>query len=189
MLPLSYPCGGTPPNPASSSSITGFTAPLCLSVCNPPFHPSTQPAISTSLPADSSGSIQHGCLLPRSLSAGWSIFKAAEKVTWACSWATSPTSGQFCADTSSLPSYAFTPYHKILSCRQSTLLTQLWTGACNLCDYRAHFESDQLMCTCCGEPETHKHFLLHCLLYALPRTTLLLLPTTQKLSLSLLSPQ
>ncbi|KAG0653288.1 hypothetical protein C6P46_003140 [Rhodotorula mucilaginosa] len=61
------------------------------------------PAVSTSPPADSSGSIRHRRMLPRSLSAGWSAFKAAQKATWARSWLTSPTGAHLRAVTTSPP--------------------------------------------------------------------------------------
>ena len=37
-------------------------------------------------------------------------------------------------------------FYSLLLCRQSTLLTQLHTGAFNLGAYRAHFEAEQLIC-------------------------------------------
>ncbi|KAG0653194.1 hypothetical protein C6P46_003469 [Rhodotorula mucilaginosa] len=100
----------------------------------------SRPAVSTSLPTDSSGAIRHGRLLPRSLSAGWSAFKAAQKATWARAWSASTTGAQLCAITTSPPGLAFTPFHSSLSRRQSTLLTRPCTGACNLSAYKAHFE-------------------------------------------------
>ena len=134
---------------------------------------STRPAISPPPPPNSSGEIRHGRLLPRRLSAGWSAFQAAQKATWSRSWLTSTTGAQLRAVTSSPPGLAFTRYHSSLSRRQSTLLTQLRTGACDLGAYKAHFEPDRLMCACGGEPETQEHFFLHCPLYASPRATLL----------------
>ena len=67
---------------------------------------------------------------------------------------------------------SFSRLHSSLSHRQSTLLTQLRTGACDLGAYRAHFEPERLLCACDGEPETREHFFLHCPLYATPRATL-----------------
>ena len=132
-----------------------------------------RPADSTSPPANSSGSIRHGRLLPRSLSAGWSAFKAAQKAAWTSLWLLSPTGAQLCAITTSPPGLAFTRFHSSLSRSQSTLLTQLRTGACDLGAYKAHFEPERLLCACGGEPETQEHFLLHCPLYAAPRAALL----------------
>jgi hypothetical protein len=138
----------------------------------------SQSAVSTSPPADSSGSIRHGRLLPRSLSASWSAFKAAQKATWARAWSASTTGVQLHAITTSPPGLAFTRFHSLLSRRQLTLLTQFCTGACNLGAYKAHFKPKRLMCVCGGEPETREHFLLHCPLYASQCATLL--PPTQK---------
>ena len=105
-------------------------------------------AVSTSPPADGSGSIRHGRLLPRSLSAGWSAFKAAQKAAWSTLWLSSSTSCQLRAVTSSPPGLAFTRFHSTLSRRQSTLLTRLRTGACDLGAYKAHFEPERLLCAC-----------------------------------------
>ena len=48
---------------------------------------SARPAISPSLPLNSSDKIRHGRLPPRSLSAGWAAFKTAQKSTWLALWA------------------------------------------------------------------------------------------------------
>jgi hypothetical protein len=112
-------------------------------------------------------------LLPRSLSASWSAFKAAQKATWARAWSASTTGVQLHAITTSPPGLAFTRFHSLLSRRQLTLLTQFCTGACNLGAYKAHFKPKRLMCVCGGEPETREHFLLHCPLYASQCATLL----------------
>ena len=101
---------------------------------------SAPPAISPSPPLNSSGEIRHGRLLPRSLSAGWAAFKTAQKSTWSALWALSPTGGQLCAVASSPPGPAFSHFHSTLSHCQSTLLTRLRTGACDLGAYKAHFE-------------------------------------------------
>jgi hypothetical protein len=101
---------------------------------------SAPPAISPSPPLNSSGEIRHGHLLPRSLSAGWAAFKTAQKSTWSALWALSPTGGQLCAVASSPPGPAFSHLHSTLSHCQSTLLTRLRTGACDLGAYKAHFE-------------------------------------------------
>ena len=67
----------------------------------------SQPAVSMSPPVDNSGSIRHGRLLPRSLSAGWCAFKTAEKATRARSWSASPTGIQLRAVTTSPPGLVF----------------------------------------------------------------------------------
>ena len=124
---------------------------------------SARPAISPPPPPNSSGEIRHGRLLPISLSAGWSAFKTAQKSIWSALWASSPTGGQLRAVASSPPGPSFSRFHSSLSRRQSTLLTRLRTGACDLGAYKALFEPERLICACGGEPETRKHFLLHCL--------------------------
>ena len=110
-------------------------------------------------PLNSSGEIRHGHLLSRSLSAGWSAFKAAQKSTWAALWVTC----QLRAVASSSPGPSFCRLHSSLSRRQSTLLTRLRTGA----SYKAHFEPERLLCACSGEPETCNHFFLHYPLYTM----------------------
>ncbi|GAA5990750.1 hypothetical protein JCM10908_003217, partial [Rhodotorula pacifica] len=140
--------------------------------------PSDRPAISPSPPANSSGEIRHGRLLPRSISAGYAAVRAAQLASWASMWATSPTGAGLRAISSSPPGPAFTRYHASLSRRQSSLLTRLRTGACDLGAYKQHFEHDEaarmaaMMCACGGEPETREHFLLHCPRYAAPRAEL-----------------
>ncbi|GAA5976975.1 hypothetical protein JCM10908_005698 [Rhodotorula pacifica] len=135
--------------------------------------PATRPAISTSPPIEDGGRIRHGRLLPRSVSACWSSFKAAQQATWASLWSSSSTGGGLRAVTSSPPGPSFARYHATLLRRQSTLLTRLCTGACDLGAYKAHFEPDRLMCACGGEPETREHYFLHCPLYARQRADLL----------------
>ncbi|GAA5987179.1 hypothetical protein JCM10908_001846 [Rhodotorula pacifica] len=135
--------------------------------------PATQPAISSSPPSDSTGRIRHGRLLPRSVSACWASFKAAQQLAWLSLWSSSLTGGGLRAVTSSPPGLSFACYHASLSRRQSTLLTRLRTGACDLGAYRAHFEPDRLLCACGGEPETREHYFLHCPLYAHQRGNLL----------------
>ena len=135
---------------------------------------SARPAISPSLPLNGFGDIRHGRLLPRSLSAGWSAFKTARKSIWSALWAaSSPSGGQLRAVAPSPPGPSFTRFHSSLLRRQSTLLTRLRTGACDLGAYKAHFEPERLLCACGGEPETREHFFLHCPLYASPRSALL----------------
>ncbi|KAG0662699.1 hypothetical protein C6P46_003204 [Rhodotorula mucilaginosa] len=97
----------------------------------------------------------------------------AQKATWARAWSASTTGAQLCAITTSPPGLAFTRFHSSLSRHQSTLLTRLRTGACDLGAYKAHFEPERPMCACSGEPETREHLLLHCPLCASQRATLL----------------
>ena len=70
----------------------------------------SRPAVSTAPPANSSNSIRHGRLLPRSLSTGWSAFKAAQKAAWSLLWLLSSTGGQLRAVTSSPPGSSFTRF-------------------------------------------------------------------------------
>lgn len=72
----------------------------------------------------------------------------AQKVNWMRSWSTSSTGAQLRANTSSPPGIAFTRFRKSLSRRQSTLLTRVRTGACDLGAYKALFESEGLFCAC-----------------------------------------
>ncbi|KAG0653575.1 hypothetical protein C6P46_002476 [Rhodotorula mucilaginosa] len=79
---------------------------------------SEQPAISPSPPLHGSGEIRHGRLPPRSLSAGWSTFKTAQKSTWLALWGSS--GGQLRAVPSSPPGPSFSRFHSLLSCCQRT---------------------------------------------------------------------
>lgn len=75
-----------------------------------------------------------------------------------------------------------------LSCRQSTLLTRLRTGACDFGAYRAHFEPDRLMC-CGSEPENPRTALPPLPASHLPARRSSFLPTTQNPTFSCLPPQ
>lgn len=98
-----------------------------------------QPAVSTSLPANSSASIRHGRFLSMSPSAGWSSVEAAHL---------GALMGDVFYRRLTSRHHHFSPrsrFHESLSRRQSTLLTQLRIGACDLGAYKAQFEPDCLI--------------------------------------------
>ena len=63
-------------------------------------------------------------------------------------------------------------FHTQLSRRQSTRLSRLRTGVCNLGAYRADVDPEKSTCKC-GGVESRKHYHLLCPLYAAPRAALL----------------
>ena len=78
------------------------------------------------------------------------------------------TSGCLRAIAKSPPRPSFSRFHAQLTRRQSTLLSRVRTGACNLGAYRAHFDPEKELCEC-GEVESREHFLLLDPLYAAAR--------------------
>ncbi|KAG0662697.1 hypothetical protein C6P46_003202 [Rhodotorula mucilaginosa] len=92
-------------------------------------------------------------------------YKAALSQEWAKDWTAATTGTGLRAIARSPPGPSFSRFHAQLTRRQSTLLSRLRTGVCDLGAYRAHFDPDKEMCKC-GEVESREHFLLLCHLYA-----------------------
>jgi hypothetical protein len=118
------------------------------------------------------GRLGGGWELPRSVSAIWASYRAALHQQWAKEWSAATTGAGLRAIARSPPGPSFSRFHAQLTRRQSTLLSRLRTGVCDLGAYRAHFDPDKELCEC-GEVESREHFLLLCPLYAAPRATLL----------------
>ena len=84
-------------------------------------HPRNQPSRPHRLSSlNGSGESRHGYLLPRSLSAGWSTVKTAQKSTWLALWASLPTVRPLRAVASSPPGPSFSHSDSLLLHCQST---------------------------------------------------------------------
>ncbi|GAA5976985.1 hypothetical protein JCM10908_005702 [Rhodotorula pacifica] len=112
-----------------------------------------------------------GFALPQSLFAVHTALKSAQAQQWAVLWAAEESGKGLRAITSAPPGNFFARFHHSLTRRQSTLLSQLRTGVCNLGAYRSKFEPEKLLCEC-GKVKTQEHFFISCPIYATQRDAL-----------------